>query len=65
MILDGKYLNEKNKGKHVKIDKNRRSYIIVSKPDMYNLVNVKEFRNYDLKMEIASNEFMLFAFTFG
>ena len=66
VTVDGEYLTEANKGEDVTIGEDGESYIVVDEPRMYNMVENPEWvwRN-TLQMSSESDDFGLFAFTFG
>lgn len=66
ITMDGEYLTADNKGVDVTIGDNGESYILVTEPRMYNVVENPEWvwRN-TLTMSSNSDDFGLFAFTFG
>ena len=66
VTVDGKYLTEANKGEDVRIGNDGESYIMVTEPRMYNVLESPEWvwRN-TLQMSSESDDFGLFAFTFG
>ena len=64
--LNGEYLTPQNKGVDVTIGKNGESYIMVTEPRMYNIVeNPAWVWRHRLQMSSNSKDFGLFAFTFG
>ena len=66
VTVDGEYLTEANKGEDVIIGNDGESYILVNEPRMYNVLENPEWvwRN-TLQMSSESDDFGLFAFTFG
>ena len=66
VTVDGNYLTEANKGEDVRIGNDGESYILVNEPRMYNVFENPEWvwRN-TLQMSSESEDFGLFAFTFG
>ena len=63
---NGEYLTEENKGADVMIGEDGESYIMVTKPDMYRIVeNPAYVQETHLRMASDSKDFGLFAFTFG
>ena len=65
VTLDGKYLNEHNKGEDVVIEEDGRSFLVVDQARMYSLVETPEYGTYDLKLSSNSTDFALYALTFG
>lgn len=63
--LDGKPLNEKNKGRDVIIGKDGTSYLITAEPRMYEIVKSEEFHEGRLKVYSLTDDFQVYAFTFG
>jgi thiol-disulfide isomerase/thioredoxin len=66
ITMDGEYLTADNKGQDVAIGDDGESYILVTGPRIYNVVENPQWvwRN-KLTMSSNSNDFVLFAFTFG
>ena len=63
---NGEYLTEENKGDDVMIGEDGESYLWVTKPDMYRVVeNPAYVQETHLRMASDSKDFGLFAFTFG
>ena len=66
MTADGEYLTEDTKGADVTIGEDGESYILVTEPKMYNIVeNPSYVEGETLVMSSMSPDFGLFAFTFG
>ena len=66
ITLDGQNLTPDNKGEDVTIGEDGESYVLVTEPRMYNLVENPEWVwQKTLKMSSNSDDFGLFAFTFG
>ena len=66
ITMDGQYLTPDNKGEDVIIGEDGESYLLVTEPRMYNVVENPEWvRRKTLKMSSDSVDFGLFAFTFG
>ncbi|PKB81853.1 MAG: hypothetical protein BZY88_05700 [SAR202 cluster bacterium Io17-Chloro-G9] len=66
VTMDGEYLTPDNKGQDVVIGEDGESYLLVTEPRMYNVVeNPQWMRQKALKMSSNSDDFGLFAFTFG
>ncbi|MBS3055049.1 MAG: redoxin domain-containing protein [Candidatus Aenigmarchaeota archaeon] len=62
--LDGKFLTKDNAGKDLKFEKDK-SYILVDRPDMYNIVNTQNFETHEVKIVTDSKDFSMYTFTFG
>ena len=66
LTVDGEYLTEENKGQDVIIGDDGESYLWVTEPKMYSIVeNPTWVSREELKMSSDSLDFGLFAFTFG
>jgi len=66
LTVEGEYLNESNKGLDVIIGKDGESYILVTEPKLYALLdNPSYVRREVLRMSSNSKDFGIFAFTFG
>ena len=66
MTVDGAMMTPENAGEDVQWDENGVSYILVDEPRMYALVdNPQYLSNSILTMRSDSDDFGLFAFTFG
>ena len=66
LTVGGEYLTDENKGIDVIIDDNGESYLWVTEPKMYSIIeNPSWLRRQELKMSSNSDDFGLFAFTFG
>ena len=65
VTLDGKNLDESNKGDDVVIDKDGKSFLHVDQARLYSIVNTPNYGVYELKLSSNSEDFVLFAFTFG
>lgn len=63
---DGAMLSEANAGQDIQWDENGRSYIQVDEPRMYAIIDNPQYRPQSfLTMRSNSDDFGLFAFTFG
>ena len=62
---DGAYLTATNKGADVKIDSDGRSYLEVSEPRMYYLVQNPQFGSHSIDLFPAADGVMIDSFTFG
>ena len=66
VTADGEYLTEDTKGADVTIGEDGESYILVTEPKMYNIVENPSYVDGEtLVMSSMSPDFGLFAFTFG
>ncbi len=52
-------------GADVMFDEEGNSYVKVDGPRMYRLIALPEFEGHELKLSSNSNDFSVFAFTFG
>jgi len=64
VLLDNKPLTKDNAGKDI-VFKNRKSFVVVDHPDMFNVVNSEKFGMHELKIMTDSKEFSVYAYTFG
>ena len=62
--IDGRPLTEEEAGGDLVVEDDR-SYFVVNEPRMYAIVELPEFSNHVLKLSSNSDQFALFAFTFG
>ncbi|MBC8280797.1 MAG: hypothetical protein H8E48_08435, partial [Chloroflexi bacterium] len=66
VTVDGEYLTDENKGSYIVIGDDGESYLLVTTPTLYNVINNDSYvRRETLKMSSNSPDFGLFAFTFG
>ena len=66
VTMNGENLTDDNKGADVTIGPEGKSYVLVTEPRMYNIVeNPNYLRRQTLRMSSDSADFGLFAFTFG
>ena len=65
VFLDGNPLTAEEAGDDVMFDDQGRSYITVDEPRMYRIVEQPEFAERVLKLASNSDNFAMFAFTFG
>ena len=63
--LDGRWLFPNEAGSHIQWDDEGRSYILVTENDLYRLVFLPEWSEHELTLRSDSDQFRLFAFTFG
>ena len=64
IFLDGRSLDNENKGKDV-VTKEGKSFVKITKPDLYEIVKIKRPESHELKIVSDSPEFTLYTFTFG
>ncbi len=64
VLQDEKPLAPEDRGEDVKVDENGKTYLIVEKPRMYQIVRNKKFGSHELKLSSDSDEFAAYAFTF-
>ncbi|MCH8988785.1 MAG: redoxin domain-containing protein [Chloroflexi bacterium] len=66
ITLNGEFLTEENKGQDVTIAANGESFLTVNEPRMYNVVEAPAYaKDNALTMSSNSDDFGIFAFTFG
>ena len=65
LLLDGSPLRPEDAGADVKFDDDGNSYVHVTEPRMYRLVDLDHFSEHELKLSSNSYEFSLFSLTFG
>ncbi len=65
VMLNGKNLDQFNKGADVVIEPDGRSFLVVDKARMYHVVQAPEYGTYELKLASNSADFAVYAFTFG
>ena len=66
ITLNGEFLTEDNKGEDITIAANGESYLTVNEPRMYNVVEAPAYAfDNALTMSSNSDDFGIFAFTFG
>ena len=63
--LDGRWLFPNEAGAHIQWDDEGRSYIRVTENDLYRLLFLPEWSEHELKLRSDSDQFRIFAFTFG
>ena len=63
--LDGRWLAPNEAGEHIQWDDEGRSYISVTENDLYRLLYLPEWSEHELKLRADSDQFRIFAFTFG
>ena len=66
VTVDGAMLTPENAGSDIQFDENGRSYLLVDEPRLYAMVDNPEYRQESvLTMRSDSDDFGIFAFTFG
>ena len=66
VTVGDKYLTDENKGSDIVIGEDGESYLLVTTPTLYNVINNDSYvRRGTLNMSSNSPAFELFAFTFG
>ena len=65
ITLDDEHLTNDNKGHDVTIKPTGESYIRVTNPRMYNILQEKTEGDYKLKLSTNSADLVLYTFTFG
>ena len=63
--LDGRWLFPNEAGSHIQWDDEGRSYIRVTENDLYRLIFLPEWSEHELKLSSDSDQFRIFAYTFG
>ena len=63
--IDGRWLFPNEAGAHIQWDADGRSFIRVTENDLYRLLFLPEWSEHELKLSSDSDQFRLFAFTFG
>lgn len=63
--MDGRPLSSEHACNDAWIDDEGRSFITVDEPRLYGLVKLDQFEGHDLTLSSNSDEFEVFAFTFG
>ncbi len=63
--LDGRWLFPNEAGAHVQWDDEGRSFIRVTENDLYRLLNLPDWSEHELKLRSNSDQFRIWAFTFG
>lgn len=65
VTLDGKPLDRTQAGADVRLDQDGNTYVRVDEARMYRIVKLPEFGGHELKLSSNSNDFTVFAYTFG
>lgn len=65
VTLDDAAIPMESAGADVMFDDEGNGYVFVDQARMYNIVNLSEFSGHELKLSSNSDEFSLFAYTFG
>jgi len=63
--MDGEPLSSEDAGNDIWFDDEGRSFITVDEPRLYGLVRLDGFESHELTLSSNSDEFEVFAFTFG
>ncbi len=63
--VDGRWVFPPEAGEHIQWDDEGRSYIDVTQNDLYRLLFLPEWSEHELKLRSNSDQFRIFAFTFG
>ena len=63
--FNDEWIRDEFAGEHIRWDEQGRSYIRVDENDLYRLVFFREFTEGELKLSSNSDQFRMFAFTFG
>jgi len=63
--MDGQPLSSEDAGKDIWFDDTGQSFITVDEPRLYGLVKLDMFEGHELTLSSNSDEFEIFAFTFG
>ncbi len=63
--IDGRPLTAEEAGEDIRFDDQQRSFIRVNEPRHYALVELPTFGQHELKLASNSDNFAIFAFTFG
>ena len=63
--MDGRWVFPPEAGEHIQWDDEGRSYIDVTQNDLYRLLFLPEWSEHELKLRSNSDQFRIFAFTFG
>ena len=66
VTLDGEYLTEENRGADIQVGEDGETYLLVEQPRLYEIIDSPGYtQGQVLRMSSNSNNFGLFAFTFG
>ena len=66
ITVNGEYLTEENRGADITIGEDRVSYLRVTEPKLYKLVEHDDWQGeQELRMSSMSDDFGLYSFTFG
>ena len=63
--IDDRWVNPLEAGAHIQYDEAGRSFIRVTENDLYRLLYLPEWSEHELKLSSNSDQFRIFAFTFG
>ena len=65
ITIDGRPLEPEEAGADIRIDGEGNSYVLVDEPKMYGIVEIPVFGGHELRLSSNSDDFSVFAFTFG
>ena len=65
VTMDGKPLDSSEAGADIQFDDDGNSYLLVLASGMYRLVDISEYGGHELRLSSNSDDFSIFAFTFG
>ena len=65
VTVDGLDLDDSTAGDDIRLGEEGDSYVLVDEARLYNLVKLPEFGGHELKLSSNSDNFSVFAFTFG
>ena len=63
--IDGRWLTPQEAGADIVFDGDERSFVRVTRDDLYRLVVLPEWSTHELKLRSNSDQLAIFAFTFG
>ena len=63
--MDGGSIPLTDRGKDIEEDEDGRTFIFVDQDRMYGLIESPEYGGHEMKLRSNSDEFAVFAFTFG
>ena len=61
LLLDGKYVNNKNKGSDV----NDKGIVVINDERLYNVVAAEDYGQLTLRIDVSGKGFKIYTFTFG
>ena len=65
ITMDGEPLDPSEAGADIQFDEDGNSYLLVGASEMYRLVDIPEYSGHELRLSSNSDDFSVFAFTFG